>query len=478
MTAIRRGWFHLATGAGLGRIFGFVCNLLLSRWLGPTDLGLFNLVTTTVQTSDTLVRCGADYALNFELGASPEAAKTPRGVELARGLTQICSLTTFFTCLCVAVWIYWGQGLFPTSLMTSERLNLSLFLLLMIGCEGTSASAWELLLVSHRTGSLALRQGLFLPLRLLSSAVGALFSGVLGAMCGWSFISILQLMWLKTTLRNLWQPLNIFPLLNSRIHQLLARGLGFYSANLLGSIIFYPLLLKVALGSGLSEIGYLRVGQILQQLFAFLPATLVPVLFLKLRSELTFHDQVILTEKPLRLIWLLLLQVLLVYCLLDQMLITSLFGTDFTSALLPTRLLLITALFECLAQLLAQPLLASGNTRLYITSQNCSAIFSAILGWLWIPVSGLNAYLVVRMIYVIVPLTAFGIPFLQNLNEPRKMTSLILATVVVLSTSLTQVFMDSQSAWIPFAYVNLFVLIVLLHRQDLFSLRQVLRRQH
>ena len=164
--------------------------------------------------------------------------------------------------------------------------------------------------------------------------------------------------------------------------------------------------------------------------------------------------------------------------MLDQLLITSLFGTDFTSALLPTRLLLITALFECLAQLLAQPLLASGNTRLYITSQNCSAISAAILGWLWIPVSGLNAYLVVRLIYVIVPLTAFGIPFLQNLNEPRKMTTLILATVVVLSTSLTQVFMDFQSAWIPFAYVNLFVLIVLLHRQDLFSLRQVLRGQH
>ena len=120
MTQMRRGWFHLASGAGVGRIFGFLSNLLLSRWLGPTDLGLFNLVTTTVQTSDTLVRCGGDYALNFELGGNPESPETDGGVQLSRALAQICSLMTLVICVGVAIWVFWGQGLFPFSMETSQ----------------------------------------------------------------------------------------------------------------------------------------------------------------------------------------------------------------------------------------------------------------------------------------------------------------------------------------------------------------------
>ena len=168
-------------------------------------------------------------------------------------------------------------------------------------------------------------------------------------------------------------------------------------------MIFYPLLLKVASTTGLAEIGYLRVGQILQQLFAFLPATLVPVLFLKLRGESTFANQVLVMEKPFRIIWFLLLEVLLLYCTVDQSLITSLFGVDFLSALLPTRLLLLTALFECLTQLVVQPLLAAGKTRLYGFLQTSSAVLAAVLGWLWIPAAGLSAYLIVRLLYVVIP---------------------------------------------------------------------------
>ena len=81
-SALRRGWLHLASGAGLGRLFSFGSNLLHSRWLGPTDLGLFNLVTTTVQTGETLVRCGADYALNFEIGGDPQATQRQSGIQL------------------------------------------------------------------------------------------------------------------------------------------------------------------------------------------------------------------------------------------------------------------------------------------------------------------------------------------------------------------------------------------------------------
>ena len=476
MTGMRRGWLHLATGAGFGRVFGFASNLLLSRWLGPTELGLFNLVTTTVQTSDTLVRCGGDYSLNFELGGQPEAPQTERGAELVRGLAQLCSLTTALICVGVANWVWWGQGLFPTSLKASHRPILTGLLLLMIASEGISASAWEVLLVSHRTAQLALRQGLFFPMRLLFAAVGALFGGVCMAMGGWTLISIFQCIWLKTVLADLWKPFQIWPFLGSSLRRLLKRGLPFYAANLLASMIFYPLLLKVASGYGLTDIGYLRVGQILQQLFAFLPTTLVPILFLKLRSETSFIDQVAVMEKPLRVVWLILLEVLLLYCMADHSLIILLFGAGFVSALVPTRLLLLTALFECLAQLIVQPLLAAGKTRLYGIWQNSAAVLSAILGWLWIPTAGLAAYLVVRLVYVTVPLIAFGAPVVRQLHEPWRILPLALTSTGLLALFLVQILYEVSVDWLPLFVLSAFIGIGILQRQDLNSLMKVLRR--
>lgn len=475
MIAIRRGWLHLASGAGVGRVVGFVSNLFLSRWLGPAELGLFNLVTTTVQTSDTLVRCGGDYALNFELGGQPEATKTQYGVELMRGLAQLCSLITVFICVGVSIWVWLGHGLFPPALVASQRFILTGLLLLMIACEGSSASAWEVLLVSHRTAPLALRQGLFTPLRLLFAGFGALFSGVFGAMAGWSLVVVVQCAWLKTILRDNWNPLQIWPPLWSSVRQLLTRGFPFYASNLLASLIFYPLLLKVASGSGLTDIGYLRVGQILQQLFAFLPATLVPVLFLRLRSEQSFANQVLVMERPLRVIWLVLVETLLLYCMVDRFLINWLFGAEFASALIPTRLLLITALFESLAQLVIQPLLAAGRTRLYGFWQNVAAILAAFLGWLWIPTAGLAAYLVVRLLYVAVPLIALGAPVLQQLHEPKKMIPLASASIVLLISPLIQGLIGAELPWMPSFFLVAFMSVLLLRRQDLVFIMQMLR---
>ena len=473
-SALRRGWLHLASGAGLGRLFSFGSNLLLSRWLGPTDLGLFNLVTTTVQTGETLVRCGADYALNFELGGDPQATQREDGVRLVHSFAQICSAVTLLLCVALGTWLWFGQALFPGSIATSQRLIWSVLLLVMFGCEGISASAWEVLLVSQQTALLALRQGLFFPLRLLMAAVGALTLGVTGALGGWCCVAVLQCALLKQRLGTLWTPFRLWPPLRDSAHQLLKRGLPFYGANLLSSLIFYPLLLQVASGSGLAEVGYLRIGQILQQLFAFLPATLVPVLFLQLRVELTFEGQVRRLEMPLRLIWLALLQMLLIYCLFDQWLLSFLFGAGFEAALLPTRLLLLTALLECLAQLTVQPLLAQGKTRLYGLWQNGSALLAAFLGWLWIPNAGLAAYLLVRLFYVLLPVLGFGWPVFRYLKSPEKMLPLAFLSLAIGFVLLAQVFsLASLSLSLPLALFGT-VLLLLLQWGDVKSLAEKL----
>lgn len=471
MIAIRRGWFHLAGGAGVGRICGFISNLFLSRWLGPSNLGLFNLVLTTIQTCDTLVRCGGDYAINFILGAKPDSLNTRYGDKTVKGFVQLCSLTTVISCVVVGAWVWWGRGIFPSDLVGTHRLLLTSFLLLMIACEGISASAWEVLLVTHRTISYALKQGLFVPLRIILAAVGGLFAGVLGAMLGWTLSSVIQCFWLKSELGHLWSPFHIWPFLYRSCRQLLRRGLPFYAANLFSSIIFYPLFLQLSSASGFTEIGYLRVGQILQQLFAFLPATLAPVLFLRLRGESTFAEQVSLIERPLRAIWLLLLEVLLVYCMVDHFLILWLFGPGFVSALLPTRLLLATALFESLSQLIVQPVLASGKTRFYGLSQNGSAVISAILGWLWIPKVGLAAYLIVRLMYVIIPLISFGVPIVRHLQEPYKFLPLILASILMSVFFVGQLFNIYEGLSLPFLLI-ISIVILVLQRHDISSLSQ------
>ena len=475
MTALRRGWFHLASGAGIGRLFGFLGNLLLSRWLGPSELGLFNLIATSVQTSDTLVRCGGDYALNYELGGQAEVSKSSPSLDLVKALAQICSLATLLICIGFAIWAIFGQGLFSTSLSSSYRLSLITLLLLMIACEGISASGWEVLLVSARTAQLALRQGLFFPLRLSMSAFGSLIGGVPGAMCGWSLVAITQIFWLKTILREVWNPLNIWPLLSRSVLQLLKRGLPFYFSNLFASIVFYPLLLNVATSSGLNDVGYLRVGQILQQLFAFLPATLVPVLFLQLRAEPTFDRQILAIEKPFRLIWFLLIQVLLVYSMVDHSLIQLLFGQGFSPALLPTRILLITALFECLTQVIVQPLLASGFTRLYAFWYNGSALLAAVVGSLWIPKAGLSAFLVVKLVYVLLPLIAFGVVVHKRFMQPQRMLFLMLATLLILVVFLAQTLSVVSSQWHTITFAIVLVIGMRAHWQDFLSFNAVLR---
>lgn len=477
MTAISRGWFHLATGAGFGRILGFFSNLLLSRWLGPADLGLFNLVTTTVQTTDTLVRCGADYSLNYECGGELHSIQTDRGAQLARGLSQLCTYTTVLACILIGTWVWIGQGLFPGSLSSIQRLSLTVLLLLMILCECISASAWEILLVSHRTIPLALRSGLFYPLRLFIASLGALIGGVFGAMGGWVLVAIAQFFWLRSISIDTWTPLQVWPILSKSIRQLLERGFPFYASNLLSSLIFYPLLLVVADGSGIADIGYLRVGQILQQLFAFLPATLVPVLFLKLRAQTSFKDQVLALEQPLRIIWFVLLEVLLIYCAFDRAIISLLFGDDFSSAILPSRLLLITALFECLAQLCVQPLLAAGRTRAYGLWQNGSALVAALFGWLWIPALGISAYLFIRLIYVIIPLIGFGWPVLYHFNRLQRIVPLGLVTIALLLLFISQTFYQVAPTYIPLFYILTFFAVGFYQRKDLLFLHQTLTRR-
>ena len=55
------------------------------------------------------------------------------------------------------------------------------------------------------------------------------------------------------------------------VKQLLGDGFPLYISNALSAIIFLPLLADIATISGLQSVGYLRVGQIIAQVFTLIP---------------------------------------------------------------------------------------------------------------------------------------------------------------------------------------------------------------
>ena len=431
MLNVRSGWLHLLTGAATGRVLSLISNILLSRWLGPTGLGSFNLSTTTVQTADTLVRGGSDYAINFKLGSEASVIHTASGRLYANSFSIFVSSATLLCVAFLATYLFSSGTFFAQHLIPGNIFVLTILLILMVFFECISASGWELLLVTRQTKQVALRQGLFTPAKLFLAAIGALLFQVPGSMACWTIVSLIQLIWLKTVLRSLWSPFSPQKASVAAVASLLKLGSTFYLSNVVSSLLFFPMLLSIAAQNGLQDLGFLRTGQILQQLFALLPGTLVPVLFLKLR-QLSSHDlRIKSTEQALRLIWSVMLLLFILYCLFDAQIIRSLFGSDYLESLFPTRILLLTSLCECLLQLVSQPTLASGHTRKYAIWQLGSSLLVALAALLLSGSITLDYYLTLRLIYVLLPLCGLGSSFLFNRSLYAHILLLIVNTTVV-----------------------------------------------
>lgn len=469
MSDLRRGWLHLASGAGLGRIASFLSNLALTRLLGPADLGLFNLVATTVQTGDTLVRLGGDFALNYELGGEADSLRTPRG----RGLTAAFSLQNLLATVVLlagmALWLGPGHGLFPASVTEPQRLLWGGLVLLMVGLEASCAAPWEVMLVARDTRRLALRQGLFLPLRLILAAVGAVPGGITGALIGWCLVALSQILWLAWALRGIWPPPAWRPPGWALWGELLRRGLPFYGANLVSSLVFFPLLLSLAHQAGLADVGFLRIGQILQQLFALVPSTLLPVLFLRLREAERFEDRMRQVERVFRSLWSLLLVVLLAYGLVDGVMIRLFFGASFLPSLSPTRIMLVTSLLDVLQQILIQPLVSSGQLRSYALLINGGTLVAAVFGWKLVPGLGLFGFLIAKYLAALLPMLPLLVLSWRFFEEPKKLMLPLTLTLVlsgyVLSAGLVSIPTGYERALFGLAML----LLVVCGRQDVLS---------
>ena len=214
---------------------------------------------------------------------------------------------------------------------------------------------------------------------------------------------------------------------------MIRKGISLYGANSLAALVFLPLLAGVAKTAGIADVGYLRVGQLIVQLFTLLPGALAPLLFLRLRGlqEESKSQRAKSTEISLRLIWWTGLTTLLSYLLVDNQLVILLFGESYLPSLQPTRLLVLIAVVDSINQVLHTSLLASQRIRLFAIAQNSGALLAALLGWWLIPTSGLQGFLAAKLCFSVVPVAIYLSEAWSRFIQPRMVILLLLATAAV-----------------------------------------------
>ena len=429
-SSLRQGAWHLLRGSVVGRALGFALNLWLSRSLGPAGLGLFSLVLTTSQTFELTARGGVDYGLSCALTGegAKESAQTKDSI--AGSAIQLVQLSTLGLALALWLWVIPFQGLLPNDLSLS-RSALALALVGIASLESLGGLPWDLLIIAGATKLVALRQGLFSPLKLLLAAIGAAFGGVAGALIGYGLMSALQLAWLRQSCRQLWPWPRRWQPEWPEAWRLIRSGISLYGSNALAAIVFLPLLAGVAQAEGVSDVGFLRVGQLIVQVFTLLPGALTPLLFLRLRSTTVESQRSENTEQSLRLIWWLGLAALLGYLLIDKPLVQLFFGDSYLPSIQPTRLLVLMAVLDSVNQVLHTPLLASQRTRLFAIAQNSGALLAALLGWWLIPTSGLQGFLAAKLCFSVVPVAIYLSEAWRRFIQPRMVMLLLLATAAV-----------------------------------------------
>jgi O-antigen/teichoic acid export membrane protein len=415
----------------LGRGLGFGANLLLSRSLGPGNLGVLTLVLSTTQTVEMTVRCGVDYGITCALTGPGADLPPERQGQIAHTALRVVQLATLIAALGLVLWVLPGGGLLPRALPLS-RETLTLALVVICSLESLSSIQWDLLLIKGRTAALALRQGVFAPAKLLAAWLGALVAGLAGALAGFALVGAVQAGWLRQRCRGLlpWPRQAHFEPATA-LH-LVRQGIPLYGSNLLASLVFLPLLAGVARNQGLTEVGYLRAGQILVQLFTLLPGALVPVLFVRLRDSSHFIDQNRGIERSLRALWWSGLLCLVAYLLVDRWLVPLFFGVAFLPSLQATRILVLAAVAESVGQVLHQPLLASRRTTLYTLTQNGAALAAAITGAQLIPRLGMGGFLLAKLAYALVPLLSYFLVAQSGFHTPVALWRHLLLTLALI----------------------------------------------
>ena len=464
----KKGVAHLLSGNIIGRAMTFALNIGLSRTLGPASLGLFGFCLAVAQAFEMIARFGIDYGMQCALTNKEVTEKANnQSADISKSAMNSVDIITVILSAGLLIWIFPFQGLIPTNESSSRDL-IAITTVVICSLEGFTSLSWELFLVMGKTKLYALRTAAVAPLRLFAALAGAQAGGISGALMSYASMSGAQMLFIRRHVTKLADHKQAKAEIEHSAN-LIKSGLPFYLTNAINSAVFLPLLASVAASSGLAEIGYLRIGQLLVQLFTLLPGAVAPILFIKLRLSNTSSDQSNNLDLALRGLWIIGLFSLIVYMLLDRAIITALFGDAFLPSLIPTRALILAAVLDSTSQVLHIAVLAKQRVRFYSVAQISSSLLAAATGAWLIPSLGLTGFIIAKLTYSWLPLLLYFIDGFATMRSKLPSIGLLVSTVLIMPICINGEVHTSYKLWI-FSLVLIFIM------QQALQLRQIHRQ--
>ena len=402
MIKIRQGFAQLLRGSIIGRLLGAAGNLALSRILNLTTFGSFALYIQLINTAESLCKLGLDYSIRYWTAADP-SLKSNRSKVLTQTSLILSATFTIITVFGFALYVLMPGSGFPLAGPNGLLFqNIAVLSALTFECLG--AIPWEILLVQQKINSYSLRIAFFGPLKIILAAIGAVLFALNGAILGWLIGSMLQWIWLirEVPFYLIWNhtyPKSLF----KSAKALLSKAVPIYSGNLLGQIVFFPLLISLSNTSGINSVGILRVSQIFAQVFGILGGALIPILFVSMRSTRSPEKKSAQLKRAVESIWAISLVLFAIAFIIEAPLTIRLFGADYTESIPATRVLVSCVIIDSISQVIQQSLLVYGKVLKLALTQNVAAIFSAFIGFLLIPYFGIKGYLACRFLYSFLP---------------------------------------------------------------------------
>lgn len=455
--------FWVGTGALVTRFSSFLVLPFLARLLGPTELGLYNLIQATIQAADGLANVGADVSIHrngAQYGVSkPEALGRLFGV-------GACLIISSGLIIATLLWITKRQ--IATQWLGDSRVELWLtWASIIVFIQIAGNPAWLYMLALKAFREFAIRQSVIAISSIILSCTLTLFFGLSGAIISLLVIALINLIigWYLALL--ILRKNNIFLRINNFLHESLTifkLGFPFYFSNAFNYFISLPLLGYVGQTSGFDQLGYLRVAQSLSQFITFLPTVIAPVIISELSINL-IEDPIIYRRNKsfhLRTLWFILLLVTLLISISLEHLIPLLFGLKYSNAIPLSRLTIWIAAITSLYGIFNQYLVCIGNTIIISSIQIFGAFINLVLAIVLIPNLGSMGFLIAQFLSVVIIAFLYLKPSLDDIKDDNKKIlylSLLTMAFMLCTFGIPFIFKDRWINTIIFSFIFIFTSI-------------------
>ncbi|MDH1628686.1 lipopolysaccharide biosynthesis protein [Pseudomonas mosselii] len=388
-------------------------NVLLARILGPSERGLFALLSTLPDLISAATSGGLNSAVGYQA-----AKQRDMGLLLTQVLVYGCLLAGLLTLVCVFLVREFGTdlevtvqlGLLAWLLLLAVPMTVLKSGLLTLHNASGGVGAFNALRLTESLAPLLLFLGLFWMWR-----DEALEAALISWLCGIALVLVLGLWWLRRQ-----HPLAL------RWDRGGQRELLSYSAKSHPDLLFQQVILRsdyLFIGAmlGSTALGHYAMASAAAELLLIVPEAVTTPLMKRLLQQDAGMER--LTPLALRLTATVMLGACLSMALIGQWLIVTLFGADYAPAY-PALLALLPGLLGlCYASILRLDLLGKNRPGTVSLLMGAGAALNLVLNVLLIPTWGIVgaaaassiAYLAVTVAMLVLYCRLSGVPLGQTL---------------------------------------------------------------